>query len=121
MVRAHEPDLPVDWRAAMGVHHWLAADEDYIDAVVIGWQGMCAVVVAAENVEGRGSQDLHERPQYLITASTAGIPYEQLSLMKRVRCTVPRPLESIEEGRSRIVTSCQAAGVGPGTNASFSK
>jgi hypothetical protein len=42
-VRTREPGhLLVDWRALMGVHHWIQPDEDHAVVVVIGWLAMTA-------------------------------------------------------------------------------
>ena len=98
-----------------------AASPCDVGSPVIGWLGGCAVAVAAEKVEARGPEDLNDvRPQYLIAASKTGIPCDPLSLMQRVRCTVPRrPWTSIDEDQSRIVVSCEVAATGTAKNVSL--
>jgi hypothetical protein len=98
-VRTREPaHLLLNWRALMGVHHWIQPDEDYADVVVIGWLEDCAVAVAAAAAEGRGPEELQDsRPRYLITSTTAGPNYEGLALGQRLRCTIPRPWTGVVE------------------------
>ncbi|WP_213959075.1 BPSL0761 family protein [Variovorax sp. dw_954] len=110
MAREREPDIPAGWSTVLGVHHWLAPDEDYVDAVVVGWVGNASVVIPEEKAQGCSTEELqHLWPQYLITEFTAGVDYKRLSLMQRVRCTVPRGWHSEEEEHPRIASRCEAA------------
>jgi hypothetical protein len=90
-------------RICMGARHWLEPDEDYVDIVVIGWLEDCAVAVAADAAVGRDAETLQDvRPRYLITSSTSGLSYEEVALMQRLRCTVPRPWTGVEKVRMCI-------------------
>jgi hypothetical protein len=91
-IRTREPEhLLVDWRLCMGMHHWLQPDQDYVDAVVIGWLDGCAVAVSATAADGRSQDELDDlRPRYLIASSTSGVRYEDLAVLQRLRCTVSR-------------------------------